>query len=404
VYILAENLFIVTDKNLLFPQPASLCHRKICFSSYYFLYSLPMSPDTNNKMNNALLQMLKQELPQCRLREGDVAEVTLLKKTGREAFFDLGKFGTGIVYGSEFLNAKDILKNLEVGGRVPAKVVNLDGDSGYVELSLAEAGKQRLWQQVQELQESGEIIKLKIAAANAGGLIGNLFDLKAFLPVSQLSNEHYPKGLEGDRQKILEELKKFIGEELSVKVINVNSRSNKLIVSERETLSANIKELLQQYEVGQVVDGLVSGIADFGIFVRFVDNPQIEGLIHISEIDHRLIDNPKEVVKLNETVKVKIIDIREGRVFLSLKALKPDPWEGIEEKYKAGEEVSGRVYKLNPFGATIDLEGGVQGVIHISEFGGAEEMRQALELGKSYQFVIEALKPEEKRLILRMKK
>ncbi len=363
-----------------------------------------MSLDVNNKANNALLQFLKEELPQSRLREGDVVEVALLKKTSRDVFFDLGKFGTGIVYGAEFSNAKDIIKNLEVGGRVPAKVVNLDGDSGYVELSLAEAGKQRLWQQVQELQESGEIIKLKIAAANAGGLIGNLFDLKAFLPVSQLSNEHYPKGLEGDRQKILEELKKFIGEELSVKVINVNPRNNKLIVSERETLSANIKELLQQYEVGQVVDGLVSGIADFGIFVRFVDNPQIEGLVHISEIDHRLIDNPKEVVKLNETVKVKIIDIREGRVFLSLKALKPDPWEGIEEKYKAGEEVSGRVYKLNPFGATIDLESGIQGVIHISEFGGAEEIKQALELGKSYQFVIEALKPEEKRLILKMKK
>lgn len=257
-----------------------------------------MSIDVNNKANNALLQFLKEELPQSRLKEGEVMEVILLKKTSRDAFFDLGKFGTGIVYGLEFLNAKEILKNLEVGGRVPAKVVNLDGDSGYVELSLVEAGKQRLWQQIQELQESGEIIKLKITAANAGGLIGNLFDLKAFLPVSQLSNEHYPKGLEGDRQKILEELKKFIGEELSVKVINVNPRNNKLIVSERETLTANVKELLQQYEVGQVVDGLVSGIADFGIFVRFVDNPQIEGLIHISEIDHRLINNPKEVVKI----------------------------------------------------------------------------------------------------------
>lgn len=350
-----------------------------------------------------LAHIVKNELPKSRLREGDVVEVALLRKNPRQAYFDLGRFGTGIVYGVELLNAKEIVKPLKAGDKIPAKIIALDGETGYVELSLSEAGKQKLWQQVQDLQESGEIVKIKIAGANAGGLTGNLHDLKAFLPVSQLSNEHYPKTAEGDRNKIIEELKKFIGEELSVKVININPRNNKLIVSERETLSANIKELLSQYTVGQTVDGLVSGIADFGIFVRFVDNPQIEGLIHISEIDHRIIDNPKEVVKLNETVKVKIIDIREGRVFLSLKALKNDPWEKIGD-YKAGQELGGRVYKFNPFGATVDLDGGLQGMIHISEFGGLEEMKKEISLGGNYTFVIENIKPEEKRIALKLKK
>ncbi len=353
---------------------------------------------------SALTQILKQELPKYRLRESDVVEVELIKKDPRRAYFDLGRFGTGVVYGLELLNAREILRNLEPGAKLPAKILNLDGENGYAELSLTEAGKQRLWSHVQELQEKGELIKLKIQSVNAGGLIGNLAELKAFLPVSQLSNEHYPKGAEGDRQKNIEELKKFIGEEFTVKIINVNPRSNKLIVSERETLAANMKELLQSYEVGQTVDALVSGIADFGVFVRFVDNPQIEGLVHISEIDHRLIENPKEAVKLNENVKVKIIDIREGRVFLSLKALKADPWSDIEEKFKAGQEARGKVYKFNPFGATIDLDHGIQGMIHISEFGGAEEMRAALKLGESYEFVIDSIKPEEHRLILKLKK
>ena len=357
------------------------------------------------KSSSAITQLLKNELPNYRLREGEVVEVALLKKDPREAFFDLGKFGTGIVYGLEHMNAKDIIKGLNVGDRLPAKIVDLDGEGGYTELSLTEAGRQRLWQQAQELQESGEIVKIKIAAANTGGLIGNLVELKAFLPISQLSNEHYTQvAADGDRTKSLEELKKFIGEELQVKVINVNSRNNKLIVSERETVSANVKELLAKYEVGQTVDGLVSGIADFGIFVRFADNPQIEGLVHISEIDHRLIDNPKEIVKMGEGIQVKIIDIHENRVFLSMKALKENPWEKVGEVFSAGQEVHGRVHKFNPFGATVELPTGLQGVIHISEFGGVEEMKKELTVGETYNFIIDSVKPEEKRIGLKLKK
>ena len=357
-----------------------------------------------NKMAAALTQLLKTDVATSRVREGDVVEVALIAQTTREAYFDLGRFGTGIVYGAELTNAREILKNLEPGAKVHAKVTELDGRDGYAEISLAEAGKQRVWQQAQDLLESGEIVKVKIFAANAGGLIGNLFELKAFLPTSQLGNDHQPKVTDGDRQKMLDELRKFVGEEFSVKVINVNPRTNKLIISERETLNANVRELLQQYTVGQVVDGIVSGLADFGVFVRFTDNPQIEGLVHISEIDHRIVDNPKEFMKLNEPAKVKIIDIREGRVFLSLKALKTNPWDTVGERYKASDEVKGKVYKFNPFGAVIDLDGGIQGLIHISEFGGTEEMKKALQSGELYPFVIETLKPEEKRLILKLKK
>lgn len=363
--------------------------------------------DSNNKTDSTLAQIMKSELMAADWpKEGSVVEATLIKKLPRKAYFDLGRFGTGIVYGVEALNAKETLRKLKIGDCLPAKVLSIEGEGGYVELSLAEAGKQKLWQQVKELAENGEVIKVKISGANAGGLTANLesVDLKSFLPVSQLSLDHYPRVTEGDRQKITEELKKFVGQELNVKIIDVNPRSNKIIISEREVLSANVKDLLAKYEVGQVVDALVSGIADFGVFVRFVDNPEIEGMIHISELDHRLIDNPKEIVKVNDQVKVKIVDIREGRVFLSLKALKSDPWEKIEEKYKAGQEVTGQVYKLNPFGAVISLEGGVQGLIHVSEFGGQEEMKAVLTPQSSHKFIIDSLKPEERRIILKLRK
>lgn len=365
-----------------------------------------MTQEDNNK-TASLQQELKNEIAAAGWpKEGVIVEAELIKKLPRELYFDLGKFGTGIVYGLEFINAGEIVRKLSLGDRVPAKVVNLDGERGYIELSLAEAGKQKLWQQVIDLEESGEVIKAKIVGANAGGLLAALpgIDVKAFLPTSQLSSEHYPKVTDGDRQKILEELQKLMGQEFNVKVIDVNPRSNKLIVSEREILNANLKELLSKYQVGQTVDGIVSGVANFGAFVHFIDNPEIEGLVHISELDHRLIDNPKDIVNINEPVKVKIVDIRDGRVFLSLKALKTDPWDSIKDVYIPGYEIRGRVFKLNPFGAIIDLEGGIQGMIHVSEFGGVDEMKKELIASQTYQFVVSALKPEEKRIILKLKK
>jgi ribosomal protein S1 len=354
----------------------------------------------------ALAQALKTELSATAWpKEGTVVEVSLIKKLPRKAYFDMGRFGTGIVYGAEIGNAREAIRNLKPGDKLQAKIVALDGEEGHIELSLSEAGKQKLWQLAKELTESGEVIKAKIVGANAGGLMTVVAEeLKAFLPVSQLSLEHYPKVPDGDRQKITDELKKFVGQELNVKIIDANPRTNKVIVSEREVLSANVKELLGAYTIGQVVDCIVSGVADFGVFVRFTDNPQIEGMIHISELDYKLIENPKELVAINDQLKAKIIDIKEGRVFLSLKALKEDPWDKVSGMFKPGETVQGKVYKFNPFGAVVALDGDLQGMVHISEFGGQDEMKKALVVGQTYPFVIDAIKTEEKRITLKIKK
>jgi small subunit ribosomal protein S1 len=337
-------------------------------------------------------------------KEGDVVEAEVIRKTTREAYFDIGAFGTGLIYGLEFSNAKSIIKSLEIGQKIPAKVVRLDGERGFVELSLAEADKQQLWQQAKELQESGEIIKVKVTGANSGGLTVNLLNLKSFLPVSQLANDHQPKGVEGDKQKMIEELKKLVGEEINVKVIDVSPRNNKLIVSEREIASVNLKDLLGKYTIGQEIVGVVSGIADFGVFVRFADDPNIEGMIHISELSYRLIENPKEIVKIGETINVKISNIKDGRVLLSLKALQEDPWEKIDGKLKTGETVEGTIYKLNPFGAVVNLPGNIQGLIHISKFGSVDDMKKSLVVGSEHSFLIETLNPTERRIILDLKK
>ena len=290
------------------------------------------------------------------------------------------------------------------GAVVTAKVVDPENQEGFVELSLAEASKQRTWQELKALQESGEIITMKMTMANTGGLLAEMKDIKAFLPVSQLTSAHYPQVDDGDRGKILESLKKLVGVELKVKIIDANPRTGKLILSEREAATTNVGALLDKYKAGDVIEGIISGVADFGAFIRFADNTEIEGLIHISELGHRLIENPKEIVKVNDAIRAKILEIKDGRVSLSLKALQEDPWQKVDAKYKEGEEVMGTVTKFNPFGAFVSLDADIQGLIHVSEFGGIPEMQKKLELGKQYTFAITIVKPQEKRIILKMKK
>ncbi len=336
------------------------------------------------------------------LKTGDLVEVKLIEKTGRVAYFDVPRIGAGIIYGIELVNAKDVLKRLSPGESASARVIDPENDKGYVELSLAEAGKQRAWQEIKDLKDKDEPIKVKISDANAGGLITEVAGLAAFIPASQLSNEHYPKETEGDRGRMIEGLKKFIGGELTIKIINLNPRTNKLILSEREVETSNAKELLEKYKAGDVVSGIISGVASFGAFVRFADEPAIEGLIHISELDHRLIDNPKEIVNVGDLVQAKIVEIKDGRVSLSLKALKSDPWEKVADKYQAGTIVEGKVHRFNPFGAFIELDPNIVGLIHVSEFGSIDELKRQLEAGKSYKFIIDSVKPQEKRIVLKL--
>lgn len=359
---------------------------------------------TTKKYKSPLLQLLKNNPSAISiLKEGELIEGIYLSRDNFAAYFDLGRQGVGIIYGVELANAQDDLKALQRGSKTLVKVIDQENDEGYVELSLRETHKQKAWEKIKDLRESEETISFKIASANAGGLLGEVEKLVAFLPVSQLSSENYPQVSDGDKGKILEELKKLIGKELQVKVIDFDPRNSKLIVSEKAIAAADIKERLLKYNVGDVVEGIITGVADFGAFIKFASDPEIEGLIHISELDHRLIENPKEVIAVDDMVKAQIMEIKDGKVSLSLKSLKTNPWEGIEEKYKSGQEVEGEVIRFNPFGAFIGLDKDIQGLIHVSEFGSVEEMKRQLEVGKKYNFRVELVKPQEKRIVLKLK-
>jgi len=359
------------------------------------------------KKRSPMLKIIKAEPEMFTVvKPGDLVEAEFIGQGKRGAYFNVKNFSTGIVFGRELMNAREIIKKLEMGEVINAKVVMVDNESGYTELSLAEADKQKDWKELKEMKEKGEVVTVKIEGANSGGLMTEIKKIKAFLPVSQLSNQNYPRisDSNNEKEKIHEELKRFVDQEMQVKILTVNPKANKLIISEREITDENVQEILKKYAIGSEVEGIISGVADFGAFIRFEDDPEVEGLIHISELDHRLVEDPKEVVTVGDRVRAVVTEIKEGRVSLSLKALKPDPWKDLDKKFEKGQGVKGNPFKFNPFGAFIEVEGAeVQGLIHVSEFGSVEEMKDKLELNKTYDFVVETVNPEEKRLILKLK-
>ncbi len=336
------------------------------------------------------------------LRPGDLVQGIVIEKGVRMMTVDLGANGVGAVYRGELQNAREVVRNLKSGDAISAKVIEIDNEDGYIELSLAQADKQKSWEEVQDLKEQEEVVKVKLGSFNKGGLIGELCGLQAFLPVSQLGN-----GLDGkvinNKEEIEGILKGLIGREVEVRIIDVNPRTNKLIVSEKAATEVSAKELAKNYEAGQIVDGVVSGIADFGVFVRFTDNPAVEGLIHISELGYKIVENPKEVVKVDDAVRAKITDIRDGKISLSLRALRQDPWVGLAGTYKEGQETKGMVHSFHPFGAIVNLGGEIQGQVHIASFGGVEQMKEKLSIGKEYAFSIESFVPEERKILLKLR-
>src|SRR3989338_1414002 len=242
---------------------------------------------------------------------GSIVEGKVVARDRSSLFIDLGKQGTGIIYGREFYEVKEVIKSLQIGDVVRAKIVELENEDGYRELSLRDATKDINWQKLRDMKEKEEIITVKITGVNKGGLLTNINNIPAFLPVSQLSPENYPRVADADKAKILKELQKFIGKTLEVKVLDLLAEENKLILSEKAKTEQLFKKILNNYTKGDIIEGKITGVADFGAFIRFpitapeaqpqinADSTQIvadvvagpkkdetiEGLIHISELD-----------------------------------------------------------------------------------------------------------------------
>jgi small subunit ribosomal protein S1 len=330
-------------------------------------------------------------------RMGDIIEGKILDRHGSSVFIDLG-FGTGVIYGKEFQDGRDMLKNKEFGDPVVAKIVELENENGYIELSVKEAGLERFWKEANAVMAEKKPVNLRAIEANRGGLVFEWNGMKGFLPLSQLSQKHYPRVEGGDKVRILEELQKFIGEEFSLQIITIEAKEEKIIFSEKSLEPDVMVEKLANYKVAGEYEGEISGVVDFGVFVKLEEG--LEGLVHISELDWALVENPSDLYKVGDSVKVKIIAIDGDKISLSIKALKADPWK--EVKLEKGDIVEGLVTKFNKYGAFVKLSkhDGLSGLSHVSEFDSIQKMRETIEIGEVYPFQVVVFNPDHHKLSL----
>lgn len=348
------------------------------------------------KLNSAMGQLVEKMSNPPAI--GDTVEGLVINVEKSAVYIDLTPMGTGIIYGREYIAARDIIKKINLGDSVAAKVVDTENKDGYIELSLKEARQALIWSEADEAIQKRTILELPVKEANKGGLIIEWQGISGFLPASQLKPEHYPRVADGDKDKIFDELKKLVGKKISVAVISAIPKEGKLIFSEKNPEQKDKQKIIGKYKVDDVVAGTVTGIVDFGIFVKIEDG--LEGLVHISEIDWSLVEDPRTMFKVGQKVNVKIIEIKEGKVSLSVKALKENPWTEAGKKYKKDKLVEGVIIKFNKHGALASIEEGIAGLVHISEFGSEEKLRKALELGKTYHFKITLFDSKEQKMAL----
>lgn len=355
------------------------------------------SADVSQKKSGSIMHTLAQDVPEPPAL-GDIVEGPVIAIDRSQVFIDLFPHGTGIIYGREFINARDILRKVNIGDRIAAKVVERENEHGHIELSLKEARQALIWGEAEDAIRHGTVFELPVKDANKGGLILEWQGIQGFLPASQLKAEHYPRVADGDKDRILTELQQLVGEKISVSIITADAKEGKLIFSEKELAAKDKEEIIEKYQVGDEVDGEVTGTVDFGIFVKLEEG--LEGLVHISEIDWGLVEDPRALYSEGDKVRVRIIEVKDGKVSLSIKALHENPWKSAAERYTTGDVVDAVVIKYNKHGALASIEEGVAGLVHVSEFGSVEALREALELGKSYQFKITLFEPDEQRMTL----
>jgi small subunit ribosomal protein S1 len=333
------------------------------------------------------------------LTVGEVTTGTVLTLRKHEVLIDLGPQGVGYVPRREV----GFSRALKEGDEVTASVVDTELDNGYSLLSLRKAAKDRGWEEVAAKLESGEVIEVAPYDANRGGLLVEYEGVRGFLPVSQLSAEHYPRVGSSDKDEILQRLNSLIGQTLKVRILDSDRKANKLIFSEKEAIKDGLADRLSSLKVSDTVKGVVTGVVDYGAFVNVEG---IEGLVHISEISWERVNNPSDYLKVGQTIEAKIISIDKDRLSLSIKQLSQDPWLDEVEQFKSGADVEGTVTRITPFGAFVQISPAVEALVHVSELGDGDnaDPEKVFTLNERKSFTVLEVDKENRKISLSLGK
>lgn len=352
-----------------------------------------MSKTTTISMDELLAGSSIEQLATGAVVEGEVKTVRK-----HEVWIDLGARGLGVVMRREIGYGQ----KLEEGQTVTVSVIDPEMDEGYALLSMKRAVKDRGWDELQTVFDAQQTVDIVPYDANRGGLLVELEGIRGFLPVSQLAAGHYPRVSGADKDEILQKLNALIDKTLRVRILDISRKDNKLIFSEKEAVKDDMQARFSELKVGDEVKGVVTGVIDFGAFVN-VDG--IEGLIHISEISWERVDNPRNYVKVGDQVSAKIIAIDKDRLSLSLKQMQEDPWLQEVKAFKKGDMVEGKITRITPFGAFVQLSSSVEALVHVSEMSNddAVDPEQIFQLNEKKQFKVLDIDAEGRKIALSLK-
>ena len=329
----------------------------------------------------------------------DVVEGTIIAKDRRELWLDLGPHGTGVVTGREVEHSA---KDMQVGDVVSASVLDPEDEGGYVILSLKKVAKEKGWNELEERFKNKEVFGIVPFDANKGGMLIEIDGVRGFLPVSQLSAENYPRVTGADKDEILHRLNTLVGRTLMIRILDIDRRESKLIVSEKEAQREFTQGKIAEFKVGDTIKGIATGVVDFGVFVN-IDG--IEGLVHISEIAWDRVDNPSKYVKVGQEVEAVIIAIDQDKLSLSMKQLSEDPWQKEISGYKIGDEIDGKVTRITPFGAFVQISPIIEALVHISELSDdhVADPNKLVKTGETKKFRVIGIDPDQHKLSLSLK-
>ena len=347
-----------------------------------------------------LAELIKKHSKEVRVfRTGDVVEGTIVAMDRRYILVDLNAKSEGLISKDELKFIPEDLRGLKIGDKITATVVQPENKQGNLVLTLKKAVNDRNWNELVDLYKSGETIDVQVLDYLKGGLVVDAFGQRGYIPISHLSRQHFEQfnsamagASDSDAQHSLGGLK---GSMLIVKVIEVDPNKNRLVMSEKEVMSieevAFKERRISELQIGDITEGTVSTVLPYGVLV---DLKGIDGLIHISEIAWEKVSNPEDYFKAGDSVTVKVIGKDDDKIALSVKELKENPWDKVEEKYPLGKRIKATVSKVVPFGAFIELEPGLDGLIHISETVGP------LKVGDEVEAVVVNVDSKERKLAL----
>lgn len=362
-----------------------------------------MSGSIKTYRDNAVMEALLKAAPPLQMpKPGDIVEGEVLFRGKNKIVLDINGMASGIISGQELRDSFSTFQDLVVGSRVTAMVLEEENEDGMFVMSLRRVSQQKAWDRIHTLISDDGTMTFTPQEANKGGLLANIDGIRTFLPVSQLAPMNYPRVSNADSIEIIARLAKFIGHPFTVKVITVDEEAGKIVVSEREALTEQRAKALEKLRAGDVKEGIVSGIVNFGLFVTFEG---LEGLVHISEIAWGHVKNPAEFAKVGDRVTVKVIGVEGEKLSLSIKQLQQDPWEAIAEKYPVGRQAKGTVMRLTEYGAFVRLESEINGLVHLSELAHhrVTDPAEVLKVGQKVDVQVINIEPDERRIGLSIK-